>query len=157
MSFAIVAAREEELMETADIVAIEQVLALYGHAVDGDLSLLDEVFTEGAVFDVRLTGWGLIEGREAIRAWFELGKPPHPPSHHLTNVYAYEADGETRARSKWLFVNRKTDTVVSGDYNDTLVHTPQGWRIAHRSLLIRHPENYRPSSPGPILQNADRG
>lgn len=142
-------------MEPSEILAIQQMMALYGHAVDSDLALLDQVFTDDAVFDVRLTGWGLIEGREAIRAWFALGKPPHPPSHHQTNVYVYEDEGRTLVRSKWLFINRKTDTVVSGDYDDVVVSTPEGWRIAHRSLLIRHPENYQPSSPASVAHPAD--
>jgi hypothetical protein len=54
-------------METLDVVAIQQLVALYGHAVDAaDQSMFPQVFTEDAVFDARASGWGLIEGRSAI-------------------------------------------------------------------------------------------
>ena len=142
-------------MTLSDIIEIQQLMSLYGHVVDGDLTLLDQVFTDDAVFDVRLTGWGLLEGLEAIRAWFALGKPPHPPSHHQTNVHVYKAEGKVHVRSKWIFISRKTDTLVSGDYNDIVVPTPLGWRIAHRSLLIRYPENYQPSSSTPTANQDD--
>jgi len=67
----------------------------------------------------------------------------------LTNVHVHEADGGTQVRSKWLFIDRRSGGVVSGDYNDVVVRTAEGWRISHRSLVIRHPEKYTPSSPGP--------
>ena len=136
-------------METPDIVEILQLMALYGHAVDApDQAMFPLVFAADATFDARSTGWGIIEGREAIAAWFARGKPPHPPSHNLTNVYVYEADGETRVRSKWLVIDRRNGGMVSGDYDDVLVRTMEGWRIKHRSFLIRHPLNYEGRGPG---------
>jgi hypothetical protein len=135
-------------MEMRDILEIQQLMALYGHAVDAsDQSMFPSVFTEDAVFDARATGWGLFEGREAIAAWFGLGKPPHPPSHHMTNAHVYEAGGETRVRSKWLIIDRRSGGVVSGDYDDIVVRTAQGWRIKCRSFLIRHPVNYEGQKP----------
>ncbi|MGB8365738.1 MAG: nuclear transport factor 2 family protein [Rhizomicrobium sp.] len=135
-------------MEISDILEIQQLMALYGHAVDAqDQSLFPQVFTEDAVFDARSTGWGLIEGREAIAAWFALGKPPHPPSHHLTNAHVYEADGETRVRSKWLIIDRRTGGVVSGDYHDVVARTDEGWRIKRRSFIIRYPGSYEGQAP----------
>jgi len=135
-------------MNTEDIVAIEQLMALYGHTVDADdQSMFAEVFTEDAVFDARPSGWGLLEGREAIAAWFALGKPPHPPSHQMTNCHVYRQDNETRVRSKWLFINRKSGSLVSGDYNDVVVRTASGWRIKHRCFLVRYPEVYQTTGP----------
>lgn len=135
-------------MEARDIVEIQQLLALYGHAVDAsDQSMFPFVFAQDAVFDARSTGWGLFEGREAIADWFALGKPPHPPSHHLTNVHVYELEGEIRVRSKWLVIDRRNNGVVSGDYDDVVVRTAEGWRIKHRSFLIRHPTIYEGQAP----------
>lgn len=134
-------------MDTRDIIEIQQLMALYGHVVDApDQSMFSHVFTEDAVFDASSTGWGLIEGREAIAAWFALGKPPHPPSHHVTNVHIREEDGETRVRSKWLVIDRRTENMVSGDYDDIVVRTDDGWRIKHRSFMIRHPIDYKAQS-----------
>jgi hypothetical protein len=122
---------------TEDVVAIQQLLALYGHVVDrGDLDL-SEVFTEDAVFDASDSGGGRHEGLAAIRAFFALGKPPHPPSHHAMNVWAYEDGGETRALSKWMTIDRDTGRARSGDYADVLERTERGWRIRSRVVLVR--------------------
>lgn len=129
-----------------DIIAIHQLLALYGHAADADdQALLAEVFTEDAVFDARPCEAGLHSGLAAIQAWFAMGKPPHPPSHHTTNVYVY-ADGEVvRARSKWLTIAEETGRPRSGDYEDVVVRTPEGWRIQTRVATPRYlePNHFR--------------
>jgi 3-phenylpropionate/cinnamic acid dioxygenase small subunit len=121
------------------IVAIEQLIARYGHVVDdGDLDALAEVFTtEDCAFDVSAFGQGVHRGLEAIRAIFALGSPPHPPAHLTTNVYVTSADGETHVRSKWLTISRSTGTVRSGDYDDVVVSTENGWRIQTRVVRIR--------------------
>jgi hypothetical protein len=125
-----------------DIIAIQQLMALYGHAADEpEQGLLPLVFTPDAVFDAGTVGWGEITGLDAIVAWFMEGKPPHPPSHHSTNVYAYEDGGETRVRSKWMILNSANGTVLSGDYDDVIVRTPAGWRIARRTVKMRYPAN----------------
>jgi hypothetical protein len=127
-------------VETRDIVEIQQLMALYGHAVDAaDQSMLPLVFTEDAVFDATAGGYDLMESRDAIAAWFALGKPPHPPSHHMTNAYVYEANGETRVKSKWLIINVRNGTVLSGDYDDLVVRTTEGWRIKRRNFMFRYP------------------
>ena len=63
-----------------DVAEIQQVQALYGHAVDWpDQSLLSKVFAKDAVFDGRKCGGDdLYEGLTAISAWFGLGKPHTP-------------------------------------------------------------------------------
>jgi hypothetical protein len=66
-------------------VAIQQVQAMYGHAVDwSDQSLLPKVFTKDAIFDGRKAGPdSYYEGLPAISAWFGQGKPPHPKVHNI--------------------------------------------------------------------------
>lgn len=130
-------------MDVRDIVDIQQLLALYGHVVDEPgQPRLHLVFTEDAVMDGEAVGMGLMEGRDAIAAFFALGVPPHPPSHNGGNVYVHEEGGETRAESKWLAVDLRDNSIVSGDYSDVLVRTADGWRIKRRSFLIRHPSGY---------------
>jgi uncharacterized protein (TIGR02246 family) len=119
-------------MTTDDIVAIHQLLARYGHAADAaDRRLLAEVFTDDAVFDSGASDMRM-EGLEAIAAWFALGKPPHPPSHHTTNIEVYEDGDVVRVRSKYLAINSDTGLPRSGDYNDIVVRTEAGWRIRFR-------------------------
>lgn len=130
-------------MKIEDIVEIQQLQALYGHAVDHhDQSMLGLVFTEDAVFDARPAGGEdqLHQGLAAISAWFGLGKPPHPVSHHMTNVWVYEQDGQVRARSKWM-IRGLDGQMYSGDYEDLLQRTEQGWRIKHRMASLRLPSD----------------
>src|ERR1700753_799076 len=110
------------------IVAIQQLMALYGHAADSpDGALLDEVFTEDAVFHSRVRDVKL-EGLPAIRRWFALGKPPHPPAHQSTNVFVYVTDGTVRVMSKYIAINAETGSARTGDYTDIVVKTDAGWR-----------------------------
>ena len=130
-------------MNAEDIVLIQQLMALSAHAVDAcDPILMARAFTADAVYDATASRWGQIEGREAITAWFALGKPPHPPSHNLFGSWIDEADGEVRVHSKWLVIDRSDNSVVSGDYHDVVVRTDEGWRIRRRRFLFRHPENF---------------
>lgn len=119
-------------MTTDDIVQIHQLLALYGHAADAPTQdRLGEVFTEDAVFHSNASGLHF-EGLPAIRAWFAQGKPPHPPSHHTTNVHVHTDDETVRVKSKYLAINPETGLPRSGDYDDVVVRTPDGWRIRER-------------------------
>jgi hypothetical protein len=57
----------------------------------------------------------------------------------MTNAYVYEANGETRVKSKWLIINVRNGTVLSGDYDDLVVRTTEGWRIKRRNFMFRYP------------------
>lgn len=127
-------------MNVEDIIEIQQIQALYGHAVDApDQSLLPQVFTHDAVFDARASGGkdDLYIGITAISEWFALGKPPHPTSHHMTNVWVYEQEGEVRVKAKWFVQIPVTGKIYSGDYNDLMEKTVGGWRIKHRNATLR--------------------
>jgi SnoaL-like domain len=120
-----------------EVVAIQQLLALYGHAADSATQdLLDEVFTEDAVFVSQVSDQRL-EGLTNIKAWFALGKPPHPPAHQTTNVVVEGPGPEVRVRSKFLAFNPETGGPRLGDYEDVVVKTPQGWRIKQRTSMPR--------------------
>jgi hypothetical protein len=124
-----------------DILDIQQVQALYGHAVDWpDQSLLPQVFTEDAIFDGRQAGKDSYhDGLRAISAWFGQGKPPHPKVHHMMNVWVYEEGGEVRVKAKWLVKSPVDGSVYLGDYDDVMKRTPSGWRIRHRIVTARDP------------------
>ena len=72
--------------DVRDYIAIQQLVALYGHIIDDrQWSRIDELFTEDAVFDTTASGFGRREGREAIlQHWKETAR--HPLAHHVTNV-----------------------------------------------------------------------
>jgi len=135
----LVGGRDE--LQAQDIIEIHQLIALYGHAIDADdQSLVPLVFASDGVFDSSAMGGPVIEGVEALTAFYAASKPHLPPSHNTTNVYVYEQDGETRVRSKWFMVNRRDNTVALGDYDDLVVRTDDGWRLRHRMVKVRHPK-----------------
>ena len=125
------------MLETHDIVAIQQLMALYGHLVDArQWPRLGEIFTDDGHFDVTAYQAGRHDGLAAVIAFFE--RASHPPAHHSTNLYIYEQDGQTRARSKYA-VPSDGGRMYGGDYEDLLVHTVGGWRIQERVVTARWP------------------
>lgn len=127
-------------MDTQDIVDIQQLEALCHHAVDHhDQSMFPLVFTADARFDGRLCGGPLHEGLEAIMAYFALGKPPHPPTHHMTNCWVHEEAGQVRVKSKWMCPYPSTGLMYVGDNDDVVVRTADGWRIKERVASLRYP------------------
>jgi hypothetical protein len=120
-------------METRDIVDIQQLEAFCHHAVDApDQSLLSLVFTGDARFDGRLCGGPLCVGLEEIIAFFALGKPPHPPSHHMTNCWVREEGGRFLVKMKWIVPDTSTGGFHVGINDDEVVRTADGWRIKVR-------------------------
>jgi len=127
-------------VDIKDIVEIQQLEALYSHAVDRpDQSLFPLVFTDDAVFDGRPCGSQRYAGRDAIAAWFALGKPPHPLAHHLTNCWVREENGRVLVSAKFIFRHPLDGSICFGDYDDEVVHTSGGWRIKHRLVTPRDP------------------
>jgi SnoaL-like domain len=128
-------------MDHRDIVEIQQLMAAYGHAVDApDQSLLPLIFTEDAQFDGRPCGDKLYVGLKAISDWFARGKPPHPPAHHMTNVWVREEAGKVKVSGKFIVVDERDGQVCMGDYDDTVVRSDAGWRIKHRICTYRFPK-----------------
>ncbi|MDE8652981.1 nuclear transport factor 2 family protein [Novosphingobium album (ex Liu et al. 2023)] len=137
------------MLETRDIIDIQQLEAFCHHAVDhDDQSLFHLAFTEDARFDGRLCGGPLCVGLDEIRAFFALGKPPHPPSHHMTNCWVHEEDGRVRVKMKWICPDPRTGTMVVGDNDDWVVPTDAGWRIKERIAMIRYPGGFSGSGEG---------
>ncbi|HEY8122002.1 MAG TPA: nuclear transport factor 2 family protein [Myxococcota bacterium] len=126
------------MLDTHDIVAIQQLMAHYGHLVDGkQWPRLGEIFAENGAFDVSAYQAGRHESLSAVIAFFE--RATHPPAHHSTNLFVYEEAGETRAWSKYA-VPSEGGRLYGGDYKDVLVRTTNGWRIKERVVTARWPE-----------------
>jgi hypothetical protein len=121
-----------------DTLAIHELLALYGHIIDArEWQRVDELFTEGARYDMREFGLGLVEGVAAIRELWSRPDAMHPLAHHATNIVVSTAvDGRVRVISKGLGVgpNGRVGSVV---YHDVVERTAAGWRFAARSAVLR--------------------
>lgn len=117
------------------------VLARYAQVIDNrDWDQADTVFTEDVVFGA---GDSARHGVSAVQEMVENVRPYHP--HHTSNtILTRRPDGTIRAWSKFIIV-RTDGTAGSGDYQDTLVRTEQGWRIAHR---VASRGNRRRDDPG---------
>ena len=124
--------------DTADILAIHELLALYGHIIDErHWDRVGELFTATAVYDMREFGLGVVHGAQAIGEQWSRPEAMHPLSHHATNIIVSEdADGTVRALSKGLGVGPR-GRVGSVVYRDILERTPQGWRFASRIAQLR--------------------
>jgi hypothetical protein len=126
------------VLDTHDLVAIQQLMAHYGHLVDARaFPRLSEIFAIDGAFDVTAHQAGRHEGLSAVIAFFERAN--HPAAHHSTNLYVYEEDGQVRACSKYA-VPAPDGRMFGGDYLDTLVRTPHGWRIRERIVTARWPK-----------------
>lgn len=127
-----------ENVSVEDRFEITQVLARYGHVMDGrDVTGLAGIFAENAVFDVSSVGGGVYRGLPELESFLALGDTVHPPFHVLANAWIFEEQGEVKSMSKWLTIDRSTGLPRSGDYLDTWRPTPTGWRIAHRVARVR--------------------
>jgi ketosteroid isomerase-like protein len=123
------------MLTPADHTDIHQVLADYGHIVDDhDWDRAEDAFVTDVVFETG-SGQPVLHGIVDIVATF---KGRNAYAHHTTNVTLAENDDDTvHAHSKLLcFPNEGPP--FTGDYYDTLVRTPAGWRIAHRRSEVRH-------------------
>ena len=139
-----------------DFLAIERLLALCMHVVDErEWSRLDEIFTVDAVFDATEAGYMRLEGRDAIyRDWSTSNA--HPLTHHVLNtVITPVGDDAADVVSKGisLFAGQQSPirvesasypfaalSVSSVTYRDKMVLTADGWRIAVRRGIRRHPD-----------------
>ncbi|BCJ28408.1 nuclear transport factor 2 family protein [Actinocatenispora sera] len=125
-------------LTTDDRVAITDLINLHGLFADsGQLDRLRELFTADIAYDVSNVGGGVLHGVTAvIEAGYALGEG-NPLAHHVTNTVLTELDdGRVRAWSKAIAIH--TDrSCGSATYEDTVVHTPDGWRISHRTVRAR--------------------
>ena len=126
--------------ELADRREIDDLLIRYTAAIDGkDWALLDTCFTPDAHVDYTSSN-GIAGKYPEVRAWLAKALAIFPTTIHAISNSRIELDGD-RARGRTLVNNPmllpKGDGgrfvfTVYAYYNDELVRTPQGWRIAKR-------------------------
>jgi hypothetical protein len=123
---------------TADILAIHELLALYGHIIDErEWQRVEELFTARTVYDMTEFGLPRVVGADAIRALWSRPDAAHPLAHHATNIIIREGDdGTLQVLSKGLGVgpHGRVGSVV---YRDVIERTPGGWRFAARTGKLR--------------------
>ncbi|WP_051813603.1 nuclear transport factor 2 family protein [Kitasatospora sp. MBT63] len=122
----------------ADGEQLRRLLARFSHAFDNaDAEALGEVFAADGTIELARTG-AVFNGLAQIRAFSrELG-PGSPDHQTLDSVFWIDEDGTARGRSRYLAI-LADGSVHNGDYFDSYVRTPEGWRIAHRRSVPRYP------------------
>jgi 3-phenylpropionate/cinnamic acid dioxygenase small subunit len=130
----------QKLQELADRLEIDDLLTRYATAVDNkDWDLFRTCFTPDAFIDY--TAAGGIKGKlPEIAAWLAEVLPAFPMTQHIVANRDVVVDGDT-ATSRSCFFNPmglaagKEEMQLffdGGYYNDKLVRTADGWRIAER-------------------------
>ena len=127
------------LQELSDRSEIQDLVVGYSYAVDRhDWDALDAIFTPDAVLDFTATG-GERGDLPAIKAWFAQVLDLFAGHQHLVAASRIDIDGDTAtARTlchnpMWRDTDGGTDLLFVGLwYVDTLVRSPDGWRIAAR-------------------------
>ncbi len=124
----------------ADRLAIVDLTIAYSYALDERrFDALDDVFVPAATAE--LGRW--LEGRDAIKARIRDALSPLDASQHLVATHQVEVDGDV-ARGRCYLQAQHVRTsarggplfMVGGRYDDRYARTPDGWRIAHRALVV---------------------
>ena len=133
-----------ETQNFADHLEIQSVINLYASALDKQQwSALEVVFTEDAVAD--FVGIGACEGRQAITDLVTSVLTQCAATQHLLGNISIQVSGDRATATCYLSAMHAGlgDYVsdiftVWGEYADQLIRTPEGWRIAHRTLTTMH-------------------
>ena len=125
----------------SDVVMIEQLLNKYGHLVDARAwDRFDELFTADCVVDyTNVRAPKVFHGIPEVLEYFRVAN--HPPAHHVSNIWVELIDGDHHVHSKFFvaFCGPTHDPRrwYGGDYDDVVVRTGAGWRIARRRCSER--------------------
>ncbi|HYC08425.1 MAG TPA: nuclear transport factor 2 family protein [Steroidobacteraceae bacterium] len=125
-------------LDSGDLLAIHQLLALYGHIIDErEWHRVGELFTAGAIYDMAEFGLRVVHGAAAIGELWSRPDAAHPLAHHATDILVSEdPDGTVRVLSKGLGLG-PGGRVGSVVYRDVVERTPAGWRFAARKGQLR--------------------
>jgi len=137
-----------------DVVAIEQLLNRYCHKLDrGDIAAVLELFADDAVLIPEYEGGTRHVGRDAVHAWYTRYAATTLAAvrglRHKISTLMIEIDGDRATAACYLdadSVHRASGrrSLVGGRYDDRLVRTGAGWRIAERRIVI----DYASTLPG---------
>lgn len=119
---------------------ISEVLVRYATGIDRrDWSLLRSCFTDDCEADYGKIGvW---HGADEITAWMKqthepVGHTMHRITNHAVTVNADAATARSYVDALVLFPDNKSGTRATGYYDDELVRTDEGWKIAVRRFTM---------------------
>ena len=129
----------QALLDERDIVALA---ARYCRALDTkDWPLLSEVFLPDATAELGVPT--LLEGIDAIRERIRTALEYLDDSQHLVGNHEVTVDGDVGTHRCYLQAQHIREVpdgspnyMIAGRYEDRVQRTPDGWRIAHRTLTV---------------------
>lgn len=136
-----------------DHVAITNLTVAYCWALDSHRwDDLDAVFLPDATAD--LASPATLQGIDAIKARVASALQPLDDSQHIVSNHQIDVDGDEGTCRCYLHaqhVRRAADGgpnfIIGGRYEDRVVRTADGWRIAHRTLVSM----WREGNPAVVL------
>lgn len=147
------------LQEMSDRLEIQDLFSRYTYAIDErNWDGLDDVFTPDAFIDYTEAG-GEKGQLPEIKRWLATAMERFPTFQHMVATHKLKLNGDTAESRTILFnpmVLRKDDGedhvfFVGLWYNDKLVRTEKGWRIAERREEISYTYNTPQMAPAPAL------
>jgi hypothetical protein len=129
-------------MDPTDMLAIQQLLALYGHVIDERWwSRMDEVFTDDVRYAAPDFDMPTVQGLDNLRRLWTSPDARHPLAHHATNIVITPGEDTSTAHvlSKGIGVGYR-GRVGSVVYRDVVRRTAGGWRLAERTVALRRPD-----------------
>jgi 3-phenylpropionate/cinnamic acid dioxygenase small subunit len=133
-----------------DTIALHELVYRYAHIVDDRrYDDLREIFTDDVELDTSAFGNEPMRGIDPVIASYADAR--HPVAHHVgTPVVSTDPDGTVRVRSKVLSL-LAGGLCGSGTYDDVAVKTPEGWRIAKRTIGLRRESDLPLPPPRPAV------
>jgi hypothetical protein len=137
-------------VDAATYTEVRDLVARHAHLFDNRApDLMSTAYTEGALMGSDL---GPVVSIDDLVS----GTPTRVMfPHHTTDTVVHRVDPDSlRVWSKY-FVIRGDGTAGSGDYQDTVVRTPDGWRIAERRVSRGRRPDDDPDGPSVRLLSLD--
>jgi 3-phenylpropionate/cinnamic acid dioxygenase small subunit len=131
-----------------DRLAIHELLSRSAYGFDeGQLQMLEDCFTEDAVFSIRIAGGDLVgpfNGREEIMGLYRssIDSQTDVRRHVVSNIF-FESEGDDPVVISNLTLmateNGEIKLLTAGIYRDTVRTTTAGWRLLKRHLDLDRP------------------
>jgi SnoaL-like domain len=127
-------------MSVEDRLALHELAARYANTIDArDWERFRTVFMPDCRYEI--TGLGrlnvVVHGNDDLTS-FMIASLDHPVSHHVTNV-EIDASGEAIQMFSKIIVTLAGGGSAAADYQDIVVNTTEGWKIADRLVSGRRP------------------